>query len=322
MLRNTPPAAANRPRLTSGSPNDAASDATTTSQPRSSSKPPATAVALAAPTMGTPISPCVKRTKPFIPSGLPPTLPPSANARRSMPAQKAFSPVPVRTTARTSGSFSASVMPSPIAVSSSGFNELRASGRLSRRTRTGPLRSDTSTGSDVCSVSPIGPRPSSLSDPRPMRNLSPSSCGTASLGLPGQDGSTALPPGGEGNAWPSASHVRQQAPMRHVMPAAPGQAPRGSEGRVRSCPLRAIGRWPPARRRRGPLPARGRGRRVHLDRALTARMQRPGGRCQRPAPEGDRGSDGTEDPGRNRSTGMIPHRGTIDPKCMRSERET
>ncbi len=82
VLMNTPPPAANRPRLTSGRPNLAASEATTTSQPRSSSKPPATAVALAAPTMGTPISPWVKRAKPCMPSLLPPTEPPSAKARQ------------------------------------------------------------------------------------------------------------------------------------------------------------------------------------------------------------------------------------------------
>src|SRR5918995_1254133 len=52
--RNVPPPAANRPRLTSGSPNFAVEDATMRSQPRSSSKPPATAVAFAAPITGTP----------------------------------------------------------------------------------------------------------------------------------------------------------------------------------------------------------------------------------------------------------------------------
>ena len=151
MLTNTPPPAANSPRLTSGRPKEAASDATTTSQPRSNSKPPATAVALAAPTIGTPISPCVKRAKPFMPSELPPRDPPSAKARRSMPAQNAFSPVPVSTTARMSGSFSASTMPSPIAVSNAGFSEFRASGRLSRSTTTAPRRSVTSTGSAFAS---------------------------------------------------------------------------------------------------------------------------------------------------------------------------
>ena len=79
--------------------------------------------------------PMVKRTKPRMASGLPPMPPepPSAKPRRSMPAQKARSPVPVSTTARTSGSFSASSMARPMALSSSGFNALRASGRLSRR---------------------------------------------------------------------------------------------------------------------------------------------------------------------------------------------
>ena len=58
-----------------------------------------------------------------------------------MPAQNALSPVPVRTTARMSGSLSAASMARPIAVSSSGLSELRASGRLSRKTVTAPRRS-------------------------------------------------------------------------------------------------------------------------------------------------------------------------------------
>ena len=159
VLMKTPPPAAKSPRLTSGSPNFAVSEATTTSQPSSNSKPPATAVAFAAPTMGTPISPLVKRTKPSIPCLLPPTVPPSAKARRSMPAQNALSPVPVSTTARTSGSFSASIMPRPMAVKSSGFSELRASGRFSLSTITAPRRSVTSTGSVVVSVSLIRSHP-------------------------------------------------------------------------------------------------------------------------------------------------------------------
>ena len=169
VLMNTPPPAAKSPRLTSGSPNEAVSEATTTSHPKSSSKPPATAVALAAPTMGTPISPLVKRTKPAMPSLLPPTVPPSAKARRSIPAQKALSPVPVSTTARTSGSFSASTMPSPMAVRSSGLSELRAWGRFSLSTITAPRRSVTSTGSVVVSVSLIRPQPFSLGGPRSAR---------------------------------------------------------------------------------------------------------------------------------------------------------
>ncbi len=150
--------------MTSGTPNDAASDATTTSHPSNSSKPPATAVAFAAPTIGTPISPWVNRAKPFMPSGSPPTAPPSAKARRSMPAQNAFSPVPVSTTARTSGSSSASVIETPMAVSSSGLSALRASGRLRRSTCTAPRRSFTRTGpaSSFVAVSVIGSRPSSL----------------------------------------------------------------------------------------------------------------------------------------------------------------
>jgi hypothetical protein len=46
---NTPPPAANNPRLTSGRPKTALSEATITSQPSSTSNPPATAVAFATP---------------------------------------------------------------------------------------------------------------------------------------------------------------------------------------------------------------------------------------------------------------------------------
>ncbi len=70
-LRYTPPPAANKPRLTSGMPSIADSAATTTSQFKRSSKPPATAVAWAAPTIGTEISPPPKnRLNALMPSGL------------------------------------------------------------------------------------------------------------------------------------------------------------------------------------------------------------------------------------------------------------
>ncbi len=49
------------PRFTSGSPKDASDDATTTSQPISSSKPAATALALAAPMTGTSTWPATSR---------------------------------------------------------------------------------------------------------------------------------------------------------------------------------------------------------------------------------------------------------------------
>ena len=76
--RNTPPPAANSARFTSGRPNLAWSDATTTSQPSSSSKPPATAVAWAAPTIGTVMSPGMKRPKAAMCSGSTDGVPPSA----------------------------------------------------------------------------------------------------------------------------------------------------------------------------------------------------------------------------------------------------
>src|SRR5262249_31380407 len=59
--RNAPPPAGNSPRFTSGSPNVASDDAMITSHPRSSSKPPASADAFAAPTRGTATAPSVNR---------------------------------------------------------------------------------------------------------------------------------------------------------------------------------------------------------------------------------------------------------------------
>ena len=222
MLMNTPPPAAKRPRLTSGTPKEAADDATTTSQPRSSSKPPATAVAFAAPTMGTAISPLVKRTKPRMASGLPlmPPEPPSAKPRRSMPAQKARSPVPVSTTARTSGSFSASSMARPMADSSSGFNALRASGRLSRSTCTAPRRSLTRTGSAGASaaVSVIRRQPFCLADPRWPQPRWPSPLSMASAVGP-------APPRAAIIEWPGvASRARKRVQYTELADGRPRRA--------------------------------------------------------------------------------------------------
>ena len=52
MMRNTPPAAASSPRLTSGSPNWARSSAMTRSLARASSEPPPSAVPLTAAMVG------------------------------------------------------------------------------------------------------------------------------------------------------------------------------------------------------------------------------------------------------------------------------
>jgi hypothetical protein len=132
-------------RLTSGNPNRASQDATMRSQPRSSSKPPATAVAFAAPITGTPTSPRVSRKKPAVAPGSSSVGgSPSAKARRSMPAQKARLPVPVRTTNRISGSASASFSVSPMLRISAASRALRVSGRFRRATRTLPRRSRTS----------------------------------------------------------------------------------------------------------------------------------------------------------------------------------
>ena len=183
VLMNTPPPAANSPRLTSGRPKTALSEATTTSQPSSTSNPPATAVAFAAPTTGTASSPRVKRAYPAAPS---PALslgePSAANDRRSIPAQNARSPVPVRITQRTSGSVSAATRAAPRAPMSSAFSALRASGRFRRSTRTAPCCSLTSTGSAGATPSCCGavmPRclvPSGWRSPARHSRAPPGSC--------------------------------------------------------------------------------------------------------------------------------------------------
>ena len=60
-LRKTPPPAGNRARFTSGTPNFASAEATMRSHASSSSNPPATAVALAAPMTGLAAPSRVKR---------------------------------------------------------------------------------------------------------------------------------------------------------------------------------------------------------------------------------------------------------------------
>ena len=113
-----PSPAGNSAALHLGQPEHRGSDdATIRSQPSSSSKPPATAVAFAAPITGTVTCPvqqavegagCVVVAEPRRRSA-------RRRRRRSMPAQNARSPVPVSTTARTSGSDSASTIAAPIA---------------------------------------------------------------------------------------------------------------------------------------------------------------------------------------------------------------
>ena len=121
-------------------PNFASEEATIRSQPRSNSNPPATAVAWAAPMTGTVTRPSISFMKPVSRAGSlgPDAPPPAAKARRSMPAQKARSPVPVSTMARISGSSSAWATAAPIPPRMSGVSALRASGRFSLATRTLP----------------------------------------------------------------------------------------------------------------------------------------------------------------------------------------
>src|SRR5690349_8002515 len=72
---------------------------------------------------------------------------PAANDLRSMPAQKALSPAPVSTMARTSGSVSAPTNDFPISRKRSRLSALRRSGRFIVSTRT-PSRSARS--STIC----------------------------------------------------------------------------------------------------------------------------------------------------------------------------
>ena len=133
--RRIPPPPANSPRLTSGSPNSAWSEATTRSHPSRSSRPPPDGGRvrgaddrLRAPA---PQEPHVRghwrRDRPT--RGVP-----SLKSRRSIPAQNARSPVPVITIARTAGSASAASMPPPMPASTAPLSALRASGRLMRST--------------------------------------------------------------------------------------------------------------------------------------------------------------------------------------------
>ena len=131
------PLPANSPRLTSGSPKEASAEATTTSQPSSSSKPAATALALAAPITGTSTCPDTNRMYPsMVPSAA--VVSPSAKVRRSIPEQKERSPVPVTSSTRISGSASASTTAVPIPPIIDQLRALRTSGRLSRRIEHGP----------------------------------------------------------------------------------------------------------------------------------------------------------------------------------------
>ena len=147
-----PPPPANRPRLTSGSPNSAWSEATTRSHPSRSSRPPPTAVAFAAPTTGFAHPPRRNRRYAAVASESPEPRRPSLKSRRSIPAQNALSPVPVITIAWTAGSPSAASTPPPMPASTAWLSALRASGRLMRSTRTAPRSSTTTSSVDTVAI--------------------------------------------------------------------------------------------------------------------------------------------------------------------------
>ena len=102
--RSRPPASATMPSVTSVSANSACSAATTKSAARTSSKPPPKASPLTAAMTGLPMS--RNSVRPANPPGpwSASALSPAAAAFRSQPAQKNFSPAPVRIPTRSAGS--------------------------------------------------------------------------------------------------------------------------------------------------------------------------------------------------------------------------
>ena len=95
--RMSPPAPATRPRLASGMPKVAWSAATTRSHDSMISQPPASAAPLTAAMIGLGNCRWVMPANPPVPPMMAPPSP-EAKALRSMPAEKALSPAPVRTT--------------------------------------------------------------------------------------------------------------------------------------------------------------------------------------------------------------------------------
>jgi hypothetical protein len=127
--RIRPPAAAIKPRCTSGIPKRAVSAAITRSHDSTISKPPASAGPLTAAMIGFGKSRLTTPANPPLPRAM--SMPrPCATTFRSAPAENT-SPAPVSTTARSSSSVSIASRSPAIAWLTSGLIALRASGRLS-----------------------------------------------------------------------------------------------------------------------------------------------------------------------------------------------
>ena len=127
--RMSPPAAAMRPRLTSGMPNLASSTATTRSQESMISHPPASADPLTAAMIGLEKSRWAMPPKPPLAPMMSPASP-AVKALRSMPALKALSPAPVTMTTQQSSSASSSSKAAAKPRETAPLMALRASGRL------------------------------------------------------------------------------------------------------------------------------------------------------------------------------------------------
>src|SRR6516164_1447804 len=124
--RNSPPAPATRPRLTSGRPNTASSLATTRSQDRTISNPPARAYPSTAAMTGLAGGRWVMPPKPRPPAA---EFSPAAKPLRSIPAQK-VPPAPVMISEVTSLRVSNSSMCAAMLRATASLTALRASGRL------------------------------------------------------------------------------------------------------------------------------------------------------------------------------------------------
>ena len=126
-------------------PNVAWSAATTRSHESMISQPPASAAPLTAAMMGLGNSRWVMPAKPPEPPMMEPPSP-AAKALRSIPAEKALSPAPVRTTTAHRSSVSSSSSAAAMATLTSPLMALRASGRLMVRISTCPRRSRSTAG--------------------------------------------------------------------------------------------------------------------------------------------------------------------------------
>ncbi|HYH23084.1 MAG TPA: hypothetical protein VD995_31105 [Azospirillum sp.] len=137
-----------RPILLSGVPNCASSAATARSQAHISPSPPASACPLTRATMGSVQASIVRNSSAMKWRGSAGSVRkgvPSAVGLRSPPAQKARSPAPVSTTARTSPSAMAARRAPAMPVVTASLMALRRSGRLMVIHCTDPRRSHSTT---------------------------------------------------------------------------------------------------------------------------------------------------------------------------------